>query len=193
MFSALGNIFSPKPRQAENTDTHLGIRRHDPDQEQRRKKKESDDQDLFVNEDNATVSVSALSSFLANFLKSLPAENASKAPAQKTDSSEQESIEISDEAERTPEKRPATGEGAQAMSAYQSASQSTVEPAGFSTEDTRQAAESLGLHASEVRTIHQLLDDLKILSERGIENLVIERSSSFLQSLVNAVEKAKAP
>jgi len=40
MFSNIGGIFTQKPREAENTDTRLGIRRQEPEQEGRKKKKD---------------------------------------------------------------------------------------------------------------------------------------------------------
>ena len=52
-------------------------------------------------------------------------------------------------------------------------------------------ADLISLDAAEVRTIHELLEDLQLLSDKNIEYIHIERASSFLQSLVNAVETIK--
>jgi hypothetical protein len=72
MFSNFGNIFITRPRHAESTDTRLGIRRHDPEQEGRKKKDgERENEAIFDTDDSATVTVEALRIFLENFLKSL--------------------------------------------------------------------------------------------------------------------------
>lgn len=72
MFSTIGNIFSgeQKPREAENSDTRLDIKRHDPDQERKKKDDSSeDDVNAFLKEDSATVSTDSLFVFLENFLE----------------------------------------------------------------------------------------------------------------------------
>ncbi len=183
MFSnAVGNIF--KPREAETTDTKLGIRRHDPDQEGRKKKKsEEDEPTLFSEEDDATVSIEALRVFLDNFLRSLD-EAAGEA---KTGGGEQQAAHNQNVETTGPQAH--GGEAAQAASAYQATAQATSQGSHFDSAPTPGADTALESH--EMRTIHTLLADLKALSERGVQNLRIERGESFLQSLSAATEKAK--
>lgn len=189
MFYALGNIFSPKTRHAESTDTRQAIRRQDPDDQRRPNNEREEEAELFNEKDDTIVSITALRAFLENFLKSLPSdEQGEKTEKEKNKNLAEDALKVGHDFNK---KRPVEGKMKQAMGAYQSAAKSGAETKRFSTSDTKQTAENLGLQASEVRTIHTLLEDLKILSERGIEELVIERSTSFLQSLVNAVEKIK--
>lgn len=180
MFSTLGNIFSIKPRQAESTDARLGIRRHEPEQEQGRKKQKTEDSDTFFNaEDEATVSIEALRIFLENFLKSQQEPEKTATPA-----SQAPAAEIPGQAPHI------SGEASQAASAYQTTAQSNKKymPPVATTEESAQGPL---LQAHEIRTIHVLLNDLADLSTKNIEYLRIERSDSFLNSLVAAVQKAR--
>jgi hypothetical protein len=184
MFSVLGNIFPVQPRQAENADTRLDIKRHDPDQERRKKEGKEDDKQHFDTADNATVSIEALHSFLVNFLKSQ--EEETKTPENKNLFAE----EISPPSETTPPPPPVASQNAKAASAYQTTAQKTS-GRSFSSENTDAIAQALHLGAAEIRTIHILLEDLKSLSTRNIEYITIERSTTFLQSLVDGVARAK--
>jgi hypothetical protein len=189
MFSALGNILVNKPRQAETTDTRQGIRRHDPEHERKKnKKRDSDGPVGFDEDDSAIVSVAALRVFLENFLKST--ENAAPAESKKEENSS-ETIPYAQDAAAEPA-RP-SGQAAHAAHAYQHSArtgENTYSAADGQASET--VAQSLGLSSAEVRTIHTLLEDLKNISDRKIEYLHIERSESFLQSLVEAVKKINA-
>jgi hypothetical protein len=184
MFSNFGNLFITRSRQAEHADTRLDIRRHDPDQEGRRKKDDTQKENSgFETDDNATVTVEALRVFLENFLVSLQ--------PQKSDGGNK----IIAPQNHVPESaaRPHTdGEAAKAAGVYQHVAQKVDREAKHTASHTHDdTPPPVELAAADIRTIHQLLADLKPLTERGIEYLVIERSDSFLGSLVAAVEKAK--
>ena len=196
MFSNFSNIIGHKPRQAETTDTRLGIKRHDPDQQPRKKKKRSDKNPIgFDEDDSAMVSIEALRLFLQNFLKS----NETDTPEQKTESQNAETATEQKASMSTAADQPQTsdsprdGQAAQAASAYQHSAETSPKSTFSAADgsDTETIAQSLGLGSDEIRTIHSLLDDLKILSDRKVEYLRIERSDSFLHSLVNAVAKIK--
>lgn len=190
MLYNLGNILSPKARQAEKTDTRQAIRRQEPDERRRKSGEREEEQELFSTEDGTILSIPALRAFLEDFLKSLPEEKTEEQAARdKQEALHKDALKVGHDFNK---KRPQTGDMAHAMGAYQSAAKSGREDASFSKGNTAQTAENLGLHASEVRSIHTLLEDLKILSKQGIEDLTIERSTSFLQSLINAVEKLKS-
>lgn len=189
MFYTLGNILSPKARHAEGTDTRQEIRRQDPDEQRRSNQDHEDEPELFSSEDDTIVSIIDLRAFLENFLKSLPSEKTDEEKAEsKQKEMAEDALKIGHDFNK---KRPITGNMVHAMGAYQSAAKSGAETKRLSTDDTKRAAENLGLEASEVRTIHTLIEDLKVLSDRNIDDLTIERSTSFLQSLVNAVAKTK--
>ncbi len=187
MFSNVGSIFTTKPREAESTDTRLGIRRHDPDQEQPKKKKKDDEETAFFNEgDEATVSIEALQIFLENFLRSLletagmpaaPAGDQAK-QATSTKPTHQQTMKSHD------------GEAAHAANAYQSTSFAVNKATHFDSAPIQNA--DLGLESHEVRMIYDLLADLKILAEKNVQTLHIERGNTFLQSLAAAVKKSKA-
>lgn len=192
MFSALGSIFSIKPRQAEQTDTRQALQRHDPDYEQNRKKKESSpDQDL--NDDGASVSVEALRIFLENFVRNgAEDEKNHAAPAEEDTFPEPQDYKIQQnmdlqEADRN-ETKP--GQAAMVASVYESTAQTKDNTTLFETTDQAQGP-ALDLQAADIRTIHILIEDLKTLAQENIEYLHIERAETFLDSLVNAVHKAK--
>lgn len=188
MFTGLGNIFSIKPRHAEQTDTRQGIQRHDPEFEQRREsKKEEKDQEFT--EDGATISVDALAVFLANFIQNKDQETTNNGAEQRNAQSTptpavQENIE-------QPAVKSAGNPAAQAASMYQTTAQNT-EKHDILLETTDQAkGPPLDLSSADIRTIHALIEDLKLLKDARIEYLHIERAATFLDSLVNAVNKVK--
>lgn len=199
MFSNIGNIFlGSEPRRTESTDTRQAIQRHDPDFEKRRSKKESRNHEHAEEEDTATVSVESLHLFLDDFLR---AQNAPLAPEngperasegdEKTAASEQSEPA---QGQKAPEHHsPPNGPAAHAAQAY--ARQAHHQ--GQSWEESRRQPPSSPdhehvplLNAEQIRTIHALLDDLRILSERKILYIRIERGESFLDSLVIAITKA---
>lgn len=179
MFSALGNIILGKPRQAENADTRLGIRRHDPEQEQKRKNENRDPSGGFADmQDDTTVSIAALRVFLENFLLSQqPEENAgNESPTELVMPSPGQVA-------------PVAARNSQALNAYQAGARTAAKPSAPVEAPAQPAAPQLESH--EIRSIHKLLEDLAGLSERGVEFLRIERSDTFLHSLEEAVARLK--
>lgn len=184
MFTSLNNILGlNQPRHAEQNDTRQDIQRHDPEYERRKRKKQESKEDLFAGENGETVSVQALTLFLNKFLKEL-----SDKPKQGFNAT---SLPDNEETPNSQENKPPTsGPAAQAASAYQHSAQSQQQTSilGDINENN---ADLISLDGSEIRIIHGLLKDLKFLSDKGIEYIHIERASSFLQSLINAVETVK--
>lgn len=185
MFTSLNNILGIRPRHAEQNDTRQDIQRHDPDFERKRRKKEQSPDDLFNQEDGATVSVQALELFLNKFLKEL-----SEKPKQGFNTQSQAALEKTENNEITKEPNVKNNPAAHAASAYQHMAQSQ-QKTSLLEDINENNADLIALDASEIRTIHTLLEDLKMLSEKNIEYIHIERAESFLQSLVNAVEDVK--
>ena len=187
MFSSINNIFGTKPHHAEQNDTRQDIQRHDPDFERRRKKK-NEAKDELLQEDGATVSVDALIIFLNKFLKEL----SEKQPKKGFNATSGTSPKPDNTAETTPSNTSAhkSGKAAQAASAYQHMAESQHQNTLLGDVNENNA-DLISLDAAEIRTIHTLLEDLKLLDEKNIEFIHIDRAESFLQSLVNAVEKVK--
>lgn len=184
MFSNLGGIFTNKPRQAEATDTRLGIRRHDPEEE-RRKKKKKDEPDLNMEvTDSAVISIEALQAFLTTFLKSLEKKDVSgkfQTLAHKTD--RQQEFDL-------PPRGKNSGEASHAANAYQNMARAQEKSSLLSIDDQQEAPE-ISLASSDVRAIHALLGDLKLLREKNAETLTLEKNDSFLASLIAAAAEKK--
>ncbi|MEZ5815286.1 MAG: hypothetical protein R3E13_11310 [Alphaproteobacteria bacterium] len=188
MFSALGNIFSIKPRQAEQTDTRQDIRRHDPDYERPHKEKPHKEESDF-DQDGATVSVEALWIFLENFIKNVAEENAPSAETQ--DPAPQGHAMQTETNPAINEKQAKSSPAAYAASSYQNAAQANEKSAILLETTDAASGPPLDLSAADIRAIHTLIEDLKILNAANIEYLKIERAASFLESLRNAVNKVK--
>ena len=188
MFTTLGNILGTpqQPRHAEQNDTRQGIQRHDPEFERRKKKKQQSAEELFTGEDGATVSVAALQTFLNTFLKEL----SEKQPKKGFNTTSQMSEKQQEKQEVKPSQKPVSGHAAYASNAYQHMAESQ-QRTSILGEVNEGNADLISLDAAEVRTIHALLEDLKLLSDKNIEFLRIQRASSFLESLVTAVNKVK--
>lgn len=198
MLYALGNIFSSKPRHAEQTDTRQAIKRHDPDFEREDDEQDREDQG-DLQEDSATVSVDALRIFLVNFAREGAENEAQKSKASKMDAPHD--LKTQDNAQAaafentdTPADNCASPQAAQAAhkaaSAYQSVSEVNKKTVLLETTDNV-SGPSLDLSAADMRTVYILIEDLKTLSEARIEYLQIERAASFLDSLVAATASAK--
>ncbi len=189
MFSNLGGIFTNKPRQAEQTDTRQHIQRHDPDQ-QRRKSRDKNETEDAAPEEGATIAVLALRDFLDKLVKSRRA-----APDTQNSAATQNTNETADNIgsnSQTDQPAP-SAHVAMATSAYQQTARS-VEKSTVLLETTDSAANGpeFDLSAADTRTIQVLMNDLQILNDAGIEFIHIERAETFLQSLVNATNAAKA-
>lgn len=190
MFSQLGPLFKTTFRHAESNDTRQAIP-HDERDKGRRKREEEEQKDSNASdlwEDNMTVTVGALRTFLINFLKTLPgAEDSAIAqqnPAEKISIRPKE------------RKRPTSTKNARAVRAYQSmaekAQESAPAPPPEKTSDRIEPTADL-LESKELRDIHTLIDDLDNLAQKGVHDLQILKADSFLESLKNAVlaEKSK--
>jgi len=188
MFTSIGNILCVKPRHAEQNDTRQDIQRHDPEFERRRKKKQKAEEELFGQEDGATLSIDALSVFLNKFLKELSDKQPSKG-FNATSSGQSENK--TEQADSPSAERPVSGKAAQAAGAYQHMAQRQHETSILG-EVNENNADLISLDAAEIRTIHAILEDLKLLEDKDIEYIHIQRADSFLQSLVNAVNTVKS-
>lgn len=188
MFTTLGNILgtTQTPRHAEQNDTRQDIQRHDPEYERRKKKKQQSAEELFAGEEGSTVSVTALQTFLNTFLKEL----SEKQPKKGFNTTSQATEEIQEKQEVAAPKAPVSGHAAYASNAYQHMAESQ-QRTSILGEVNEGNADLISLDAAEVRTIHALLEDLKLLSNKSIEYIHIERASSFLESLKTAVDRVK--
>jgi len=188
MFTSINNILGVKPRHAEENDTRQDIQRHDPDHENRRRKKKDAEEELFGQDDGANISIDALQTFLNKFLKELSEKQPKKrfnATSKPTSEAEET---ITPPQEKEP--KPKSVQAARAASAYQHAADGQHENSLFSDMNENNA-NPISLDAAEIRTIHELLSDLELLSKKNIEYIHIERAENFLQSLVNAVNTLK--
>jgi hypothetical protein len=185
MFSELGPLFRTTFRQAESNDTRQGIP-HD-ERDRGRKKREEDERQAARDEawvDDTSVSITALRSFLLDFLKTLPeaqdyvhGSGASDKPAVY-------------ERPREP-RRPTSTRNARAVRAYQTMARRGQEahvtpppPPPASKGEPPGAGE---LASSELRTIYTLIEQIDALQAQGVSDLHIKPAESFLQSLSNAV------
>lgn len=188
MFSTIGRIFTNQtPRQAENTDTRQDIQRHDPDYERRNKKRDNEKEELF-SEDGATISVEALRIFLENFLKSLSSQNTFNAGSKLVNKEREEFLNPQDNAHIEQNTKSISGQTAHAIHAYQHTSEAQQKKS-LLEDGSVEGAPPISLDASEVRTIHKILEDLKTIEEKNIAYIHIERATTFLQSISNAIEK----
>jgi len=188
-----GTIIPPtQPRQTESTDTRQAIQRHDPDQGKNRGKKDKEqEEDLFDMDDQATVSISALRTFLGNFLYNSEAQKRTQNTDNTEDSGHENHRKETSEPKEQEIRKPVSEQAARAANAYQTMANRTDRRAAPRQSVDASEAEKLGLSAADTRALHQLLDDLRELSNRGMEYISIERGDSFLESLLSAVEKAK--
>lgn len=189
MFSTLNNILGTQTRHAEETDTRQALQRHDPDNPRGgRKKKQKEDEPGFEDGVAATLSVEALKAFLKTLLESKTPQAQSANIQEPTDYKIQTEMEL----DKNPTKH-VSAHAAQAAGAYQSATSHAQkrENVLLETTDTAVSGPEFDLSATDIRTIHQLQEDLNTLSNHNIEYIHIERAETFLQSLQNAVKAAK--
>lgn len=178
MFSNLGPLFKTVFRQAESTDTRQAIRREEKEQGRGKNNPEEDNRisvDLW--EDNTSVSVISLQAFLIDFLKD-------KSFSDKTNISNQPAQS------EVPSKPPQNTFVARATNAYQSLSEKTQAPSGASQIEEISSADLV--ESEEVRKIYALIEDLDLLSNKGIKSLYIEKADSFVESLRQAVRIQKS-
>ena len=192
MFYTLGNILSPQSRRAEQTDTRQEIQRHDPEYERRKGQKQDKKEDINF-EDGAIVSVEALKDFLENFVRERAQDTQSEET--KTPSSDETNEALTprqSQPEKTQTRTPVNNPAAQAANAYaQSAHINDHDKVLLETTDKADGP-PLDLSAADIRTLHALIEDLKILQAAKIETIKLERADSFIESLVNATQKSKS-
>lgn len=189
MFSQLGPLFKTTFRQAEANDTRQAIPHNERDT--KRKKQEEDNSPETNNdlwEDNTSVTVEALHTFLINFLQTLSNDEAIPTSSVQPNQTPQAL------STRPPEKiRPTNTKNAKAVRAYQATAGQNHTPAPMQENTTISIdADKLPLQSKELRDIHRLIDDLNILNKNKIYSLNILKAESFIESLKNAVGLAKS-
>ncbi|MCB9990209.1 MAG: hypothetical protein H6867_02370 [Rhodospirillales bacterium] len=180
MESRLDPLFKTQFRQTETLDTRQGIRRQDPDEQRgKRDRKDRDDNEDDLWQDKTSVSVQTLQLFLEQLVRQQDSED-------KAADIQLSPAEIP--AHSTPDpNQHYTPQAAKAAQAYQRTYRATHHEAPPPVPP----ADSIGnitLTPDEIRTIHQLINDLNTLAARRVETLTVEKSSSFLRSLVEAVQ-----
>ncbi len=190
MFSRLDSLFTGQLRHAETLDTKQAIRRHE-DQPGREKKPheetKEDASDLW--EDRTTVSVRALKSFLEQLLKTAQAKTPSQAGQAGTEAVNVSPAAAAQPAPHETAPRHVSEQSARAASAYQRTYRATH--ADAQAPAAPGAIPAIDLNPGEIRIMHRLVIDLGKLADDGTELLVLNKSESFLQSLVDAVEAAR--
>lgn len=180
MLSKLGPILSPLIRQPESTDTHQYIKQHERDQGRRKPFNEGrDDDNEYADETNVSVDALLL------FLESMVHRYTPPTPEQGVFSS-------------TPNIK-AASPSLYAANAYAHAAKTnphnvddlnnTEQPA----QDYSSHAPSKMAHDSNHELIEQLIEEIKLLKSKGVQELSIERGETFADSLFQAIEKAKTP
>ncbi len=185
MLSQLGPLFKTTFRQAEENDTRQKIPHEERDNPSRGNQKDKREEPSDFWEDNTSVSVEALRTFLINFTKTSPeAINANiTSPL-----NEEEDIQLSTRPHEP--KRPTNTQNAKAVRAYQAtAEQSQKTP---ERHDTLSKSDIEKIESKELRDIYQLIYDLEILQNKGIREIEILRAESFVESLKNAVKIKKS-
>lgn len=189
MFSQLGPLFKATFRQAESTDTRQAIRREENKGNRRRDEDEDAADTSALWEDSTGVSIEALQAFLIAFLNGETGPHPETATGHEAQTSLPEAP-----AEPQPAPPPVNLAASHATHAYQSMAEKLEPHPHIPPVHPRpQTADVDLVHGSEIRLIHQLIDDLEILMQNGVTELNIERADSFLDSLKAAVilEKSK--
>ncbi len=185
MFSQLGPLFKTTFRKAESNDTRQKIPHEEHDRHQKKQNEDqakNDRQEVW--EDHTDVSIGALRAFLINFLKELPEAQAIGIPAALP---QKHNV-------RPPQKsRPTSTKNAKAIRAYQAQAAYMVAPPAEkqqtgNTENPPKTSRP-AIANKEMRDIYQLIDNLEILSNRGVQILTIEKSGDFLTSLRHSVAR----
>lgn len=181
MFSKLGTTIPPFLRQAESTDTHQYIRRHERDQG-RRKNFENHDADADNYDDEASVSVEALLLFLES-MASATGHKTHKA----TISNEHEIAHNKATSPASPSLYAAHAYAHAAKTSPVSSSEAAT-PSYPPDQATIQTTDSAGN-----TLITDLITEVRALKDSGVKMLYIERGDSFADSLFQAIEKARTP
>jgi hypothetical protein len=185
MDSRLDSIFRTNFQPAERADTWLGIRREEPQNDQRRKHSGKQIREEEETEDAATLSVLSLHGFLKMLL--VQAGEQPSPPSSPAAPPERDHPVSENNASRA---------AARAANAYQN----TARAAPGSHIDLTETAPSpasagpaLALSGEELRVIHQLLRDVETLAERGTATINLHPGDRFLDSLAIGVREALSP
>lgn len=176
MFSGLGQILKPTVRQAEETDTHLYLQKHERDQNRKKRDEENEKDDYFDTEDRASVSLDALYAFISNMI----AESGDE---------DETTTNSSDGSLHSPAPSGESGNTrtAKAASAYAHAAETGKNVTASIPPDH---------HGKTVNTknefLYDLLKEIEILKARNIQEIYIEKADTFQESLINAIMHAKA-
>lgn len=183
MFSRLEPLLRPVTRRTESTDTRLAIRRDESKEQGGRKRGHSEaDYTAIPWEDIAAVSTASLKTFLQSLLLgSAPQAVAPAAPATPE-----------------PERHSPTTLGARATGAYQTMGRAVhdrnveieVQPVAAAPADTTVLGGDFG--EAELKQVRQFVSDLIDLERRGIHELTIQRSLTFLESVRQGIAQAQA-
>lgn len=200
MFTGIQNLFTPAlPRQAEETDTHQYIQRHDPDQQRRRGRKGAEEDDSLNADGSITIAVEALRIFLEKTLQSAdkngPLQEGFAGVNQKREAEDykiQQEMDLGMQSANPPSQTSA--QAAHAASLYQAVSSGPKKRENIllETTDTASNGPEIDLSLADIRSIRRILEDIKVLSRHNIEYLHIYQAASFLESLENAISEAKA-
>lgn len=141
-------------------------------------------------EDDTSVSIEALRTFLINFLKTLPGgEDLAQFESQR---------QYQDTVKKRPPQtsRPMNTQNAKAARAYQSMAlegnqKRDVEEVSQAVDEKQEPTAAL-LKSKELRDIHSLIDDLELLRRANVGELHIKKADSFLEALKNAVRLEKS-
>lgn len=182
MFSELGPLFKTTFRQAESNDARQKIPHEERDHGQRKQEEEQKkDAPTDLWEDNTTVSVEALRTFLVGFLSTLT-QNGNEVTTPlvpETPPASQRPHEAS---------RPTNTRNAKAVRAYQNmAAQGNPPKTQSPPEQLPRKPNAGSLESKELRDIYALIDNLDILTRRGVQELSIKKADSFVDSLKQAV------
>lgn len=176
MDSRLDALFRTTFQPAQQTDTWQGIRREEPQGEHSKKNTYKHQDEKLEEEDHATLSVMALHEFLKNLLIQAGEKMAwnveQTMPPEDTD----QAITA-----------PLRSASATAARAYQTTARAVAgQSIDFSERPINTqtpSGPSITLSADELRTIHQLIQDIEDLGRRGISSIPLLPAETFLQSL----------
>lgn len=178
----LDAIFRTNLFVTERTDTSMGIRRKDPEDERHPKDHKDQKEDDEFGEDHTTLSVSALHGFLNSLLQQ--AGQASSEPVPATDTVPQTP---------PPPPTPAQSGYRAAANAYQSTAQAGTHsaiPLNDPPPPDQGGAPPIVLSQEELRSIDRLLHDVEKLAARGVATITLYPAETFLQSLSLGVNEA---
>lgn len=191
MLTVLGQYILPGKREAEKTDTHQYIRKHERDQNSKKKNKNRDD-DLFDMEDTTSVSVDALYSFLENLIKSSQSDDIID-HSEDIDSKEKINRDILEEAAFITFKRQKnTSQNAKAAGAYAHAAETSPEASMRGLKMNNADEQAQLLQGEDKVIIEDFLKDLKILQNHHIRDIEIERAGTFIESLRHSIQQQKS-